>query len=169
MSQKPVSGRHKIIRFLEQAEDFILSSLLVIMILMAVLQILLRNLFDTGIVWADELIRVLVLWIGLVGAMVASRSNRHISIDVVSRYLPEKTKKAATIVTSLFTALVCAVMTRFSFSFVVMEKNDGLNAFAAVPNWVCQTIIPFSFAVISLRYFILSADLIFQLIKGEKE
>ena len=35
------------------------------------------------------LIRILVLWVGLVGAMVASREDDHIHIDLLERYLPE--------------------------------------------------------------------------------
>ena len=126
------------------------------MIFMAVLQIVLRNLFDSGILWGDELIRVLVLWIGLIGAMVASRNNHHISIDVISRYLPDQIKKLTNLMTALFTALVCAVMAYFSLAFVMMERTDGLMAFANIPAWVCESIIPVSFAIISLRYILFS-------------
>jgi len=40
---------------LYRVEDSILVGLLLLMITMAVLQIFLRNLFDTGIVWSDIL------------------------------------------------------------------------------------------------------------------
>jgi hypothetical protein len=37
-----------------------------------------------------------------------------------------------------------------------MEFADGGIAFAQVPIWFCEAIIPFAFTVISLRYFLLS-------------
>lgn len=150
---------------LQKIEDGILSGLLLVMIFIAVTQIFLRNLFDSGILWGDELVRVLVLWIGLIGAMIASRTNNHISIDVISQYLPKQTKKLTTLLTSLFTALVCGIMSWFSLNFVILEKQDGLIAFAAVPAWVCESIIPISFAIISIRYLILSITLLIQLLK----
>jgi TRAP-type C4-dicarboxylate transport system permease small subunit len=37
-----------------------------------------------------------------------------------------------------------------------MEKLDGMTAFADIPVWICESIIPVAFAVICLRYIILS-------------
>ncbi len=150
---------------LQKIEDGILTGLLLIMILMAVLQIFLRNFFESGILWGDELVRVLVLWIGLIGAMIASRNNHHISIDIITRYLPERIKPWTSLLTALFTTIVCTTMTWFSTAFVLLEKQDGLIAFAAVPAWVCESIIPISFAIISLRYLILSFHILAQLMK----
>ncbi|MEA2083128.1 MAG: TRAP transporter small permease [Thermodesulfobacteriota bacterium] len=137
-------------------EDIILIGLLVLMIGMAVTQIFLRNFFDSGIIWGDVLIRILVLWIGLVGAMTASRQDKHICIDVVTRYLPERAKHISKSVTQLVTASVCAIVTYYSLEFVRMEVEYGGNAFAAIPVWVCEAVIPAAFAVMALRHFILS-------------
>jgi TRAP-type C4-dicarboxylate transport system permease small subunit len=140
---------------LQKIEDGILVSLLLVMITMAVLQIFLRNFFDSGIVWGDSLVRVLVLWIGLIGAMVASRTDNHISIDILSRYLPDRIKSFTTLLIHIFTAVVTALMAWFSLSFVKMEMDDRLLAFANVPAWVCESIIPIAFGVISIRYIFL--------------
>jgi TRAP-type C4-dicarboxylate transport system permease small subunit len=155
----------QVIISLQKIEDCILSGLLLVMIAMAVAQIFLRNFFDSGILWGDELVRVLVLWIGLIGAMIASRNNHHISIDIISRYLSEKTKEVTTFITSLFTAVICGVMSWFSLNFVILEKQDHLIAFATVPAWICESIIPISFAIISIRYLILSFTLLIHLLK----
>jgi TRAP-type C4-dicarboxylate transport system permease small subunit len=142
--------------FLHSAEESILVGLLVLMIAMAVTQIFLRNLFEFGIFWGDILVRTLVLWIGLIGSMVASRDDNHISIDIIARYLPKRVKVVVSSLVELFTAVVCAVMVYYSLRFVKMEFEYGGTAFAQVPAWLCEAIIPFAFAVIALRYFILS-------------
>lgn len=156
MASKTTHLTEDIIRILHKIEDGILIGLLLVMIFMAVLQIFLRNLFDSGIFWGDPLVRILVLWIGLIGAMVASRSNNHISIDLISRYLKGRIKRLTTLMTAVFTSVTCAVMAYFSLAFVIMEREDGLLAFANIPVWICESIIPFSFAVISLRYLLFS-------------
>jgi TRAP-type C4-dicarboxylate transport system permease small subunit len=139
-----------------RVEDSILVGLLLMMIVMSVLQIFLRNFFAAGIVWSDVLVRVLVLWVGLIGAMVASRHGNHINIDIMDRYLSGRAKNVVKCVIELFTALVCLIVAYYSLLFVQMEFADGSASFAKVPAWLCEAIIPFAFMVISLRYFLLS-------------
>lgn len=153
------------ISYLQKLEDGILITLLLVMIIMAVLQIGLRNLFDSGILWGDGLVKVLVLWIGLVGAMIASRNNNHISIDVISRYLPVSIKKVSDFLVYTFTTAVCGTMAYFSYTFVVLEKEGGMTAFAKVPAWICESIIPIAFAVICIRYALLSLHTMTRLFK----
>lgn len=141
---------------LYRIEDGILVGLLLLMIGLAVLQIFLRNFFDAGIVWSEILVRILVLWVGLVGAMVASRQGNHINIDILDRYLPKQIKSMVKTIVELFTALICTVVAYYSFTFVQVEYADGGIIFAGVPAWVCESIIPFAFTVIALRYLILS-------------
>ena len=154
-----------ITKILQKIEDSILVALLLLMISMAVLQIFMRNMFDSGIIWGDSLVRVLVLWIGLMGAMIASRDNNHISIDVLSRYLPKQIKKLTNLIIFIFTSLICGVMAYFSLIFVIMEKQDSFMAFANIPAWACESIIPIAFAIISLRYTFLSITCIANLFK----
>ena len=139
-----------------RVEDSILVGLLLLMITLAVLQIFLRNLFDSGIVWSDVLVRILVLWVGLVGAMVASRQGNHINIDIMERFLPERAKIVVNFIVELFTAFICAIVAYYSLQFVQMEFADGGMAFARVPVWLCEAIIPFAFVVIAIRYVLLS-------------
>jgi TRAP-type C4-dicarboxylate transport system permease small subunit len=143
---------------LYRIEDGILVGLLLMMIGLAVTQIFLRNLFDSGIVWSDILVRILVLWVGLLGAMVASRQGNHINVDILDRYLPERAKPLVSIVVQLFTALICTVAAYFSLLFVQVEYADGGMLFAQIPAWVCESIIPFAFGVIAVRYFMLSFE-----------
>ncbi len=121
------------------------------MMLMAVVQIVLRNTTGAGIVWGDTLVRILVLWTGLVGAMAATRQNNHINIDVVTRHLSAGAARVVNGVTLLFASLVCFVTAWYSLAFVRMEYLFSTPAFAGVPTWACQTIIPVAFLVMALR------------------
>ena len=145
---------HCIYNFLLATETFLLLFFLLSAILLASAQILLRNFFDSGIFWADSALRILVLWIGMTGAMYASRNKKHIRIDVLSHYLPEKLRDNIWRVTELITAIVCAIVAYYSIKLIQFEYEDGLIAFANVPVWLCESIIPFAFIVMSLRYFI---------------
>jgi len=136
------------------------------MLAMAISQILMRNLFEAGIIWGDILVRILVLWVGLAGAMVASRRGNHINIDILSRYLPERAGNTVKSAVEFFTAAVCSVAAVYTLRFVKMEFDDGGMAFAQVPTWICEAIIPIAFIVIALRYFLLSLTTFLKITKS---
>ena len=133
-------------------EDALLVLILTLMILLAAGQILLRNLFDTGFSWGDPTLRVLVLWVALLGAMAATRDVHHIRIDLLSRYLPAGIRRINQRVTDLFAGAVCSLLAWHSGRFVFFEWQDGSILFAAVPAWVCELILPLGFGVMALRF-----------------
>ena len=146
------------VRALRRFEDTLLALLLTGMILLASLQIFLRNLFDSGIGWADPLVRVLVLWVGLLGALAASRDDRHINVDVLSRLLPTRVHGPVRTVTSLFTAGIAGLVAYQALRFVISEFEIGSVAFAGVRTWMLASIVPVAFGGIALRYLLLAVD-----------
>ena len=142
--------------WLHRLEDGALILALVTMLCLAVLQIILRDFFDQGLLWAESFLRVLVLWVTMLGAMVATRHNNHISIDAVSRYLPERPAQIAAILTALVSAGVCAAVAYFSFEFIQFEFEDKTIAFGRVPSWICESILPLGFGVMSVRFLALA-------------
>ncbi len=140
-----------ILRLLESG---LLVAILAAMMLLAAWQVIARNFFDTGLLWGDALVRVLVLWGAMVGAMVASRNDEHIRIDIVSRFVGDTRRPLLKRFACGFTCVVLAVFSWFSFKFVYFEYVDGVLAFAAVPAWVCEAILPIGAAVMCLRYLL---------------
>ena len=151
------NGLKKFHQFLLKTETALLVILFLSMIVIAVVQIVMRNFLGGGLIWAGPLVRVIVLWIALMGAMIASRNNQHIAIDVVVKKLPERHRMIAMRISHFFTAIICFVVAWYSFEFILVEYEYGGNAFANIPNWLCEAIIPFAFFIISIRYFIASA------------
>jgi TRAP-type C4-dicarboxylate transport system permease small subunit len=155
------SGSGALARTLEvvhRVEDAALALVLGLMILLAPLQIFLRNFFDAGITWADPLLRVLVLWVGLLGAVAASRGNRHITIDVLSKLISERAQAAVGVVIGLFTAVISAIVAYHAGRFVATEHSYESVAFSGIQAWIFEIIIPFAFGVIALRYLLYCAS-----------
>jgi TRAP-type C4-dicarboxylate transport system permease small subunit len=145
----------KVFRWLHLTEDALLVFSLLAMLVIALAQIVLRNGFDSGVLWAESFARVLVLWVAMLGAMVATRENNHISIDAASRYLPTRWQPYFAALTSLLAGLVCGIVAWYCLELVRFEYEDQTLAFAQVPNWACQIILPIGFAVMSGRFLIL--------------
>ena len=145
---------NRVLRFLGAVEDTILASVLGVMIVMAAIQIVLRNVFDTGLTWADPMLRVSVLWIGMLGAMAATRDDRQISVDALSRFLPSRWNARVRVLTDIFTTAVAGFFSWHAGRLVLEDYGSGMTAFSSVPVWVCELILPVAMAIISIRYAI---------------
>jgi len=141
-----------LLRRLHQLEDGLLVLAVVVMVAMAGLQIVLRDGFGTGLIWIDPMLRMLVLWIGMLGALVASRRGRHIGIDVLTRALPPAWRLPARGVACAFTAAVCGLLAWEAARYVGLEYGFSGTAFGDVPTWAVVTILPLAFGLIGVRY-----------------
>ena len=147
---------HRIDKAIAQAEKLIVVLLLSLMILVAFAQIVLRNFWATGLAWGDPFVRYLVLWVGFIGAALATHQGKHIKIDVLSHWLPPRANHLLQSLLNLVSAGICGLLAVAAFRFVGFEAQLGGTSFMALPAWIPQTIIPVACGIIALR-FILAA------------
>jgi C4-dicarboxylate transporter DctQ subunit len=139
-------------QMIDGVEQTLLVILLSIMILIAFFQIVLRNLFFTGLAWGDPLVRNLVLWVGFIGASIATRERKHINIDIVSRWMPPRGKPFVEIITSLFSFFVCCLLTSAALKFIKNEIQMETSTFLAIPSWIPEMILPVTFGLMTFRF-----------------
>ncbi|MBT8090158.1 MAG: TRAP transporter small permease [Gammaproteobacteria bacterium] len=139
-------------RFLETAALVMLFSA---MMLLAVGQIILREIFNTGFVWADELIKLMVLWLAMVGSIAAARENRHIRIDALSHVLPELGIQVIRIIVDLFAGFVCGVIAWQAWLYLQVEIEYADTVLVNIPAWIAHSIMPAAFLLISFRFVVL--------------
>ena len=137
---------------LGRVERFLVVVMLGIMILLAFLQIILRNVFSTGISWVDPLVRYLVLWVGFIGAGLASKEGKHITIEVFAKWFSGHASRYLKAIPHLVSAFICGLLTFAGWTFVQNEAQMGGTAFLKIPIWIPQLIIPVTFALMSLRF-----------------
>jgi TRAP-type C4-dicarboxylate transport system permease small subunit len=135
-----------------RTEQTLLVAFLGFIILIAFLQIVLRNFLSTGLDWGDSLVRNLVLWIGFIGATLATKEGKHINIDVVSRWLPSFGKNMVALITHLFSFFVCGGLTYAALKFIKNEVQMGNRTFLELPAWVPELILPVTFILMTFRF-----------------
>ena len=150
-----------------KAEDALLVALLSGMILLAFGQIVLRNFFGIGFIWTDEALRLLVLWLAVAGAVAASRSDKHINIAVLDRFLSGRAGAAKDVLIHGFSAAVCGVVCWHSFLFVRTSHEFGDLLLGDVPAWVLQAVLPLGFGLICYRYALFTVRDLPRLWRGE--
>jgi TRAP-type C4-dicarboxylate transport system permease small subunit len=152
--------------FYERLEEVVLVSLVGVMVALGFLQILFRNLISVGIVWIDPIVRHSVLWIALLGASVATRENRHISIDLLSGRVSAAHYSRIQGAVQLFSALVCLLLVYPAIRFVQNDYVAGKTLAFGIPLWFSQAVMPVAMLVMGVRFFLQGAKRLFSNHRG---
>jgi C4-dicarboxylate transporter DctQ subunit len=138
------------------AENVALLVLLGTMIGVSVFQILNRQLLGGAfsLAWADELVKMIVLWLAMVGSIAACRDNKHIRIDLVTHILSGTIVSWIKVVVDLFAAGVCAVIAWQAWRLIGEERAWGDVILGDVPLWLAHAIVPLAFALVSYRFLV---------------
>lgn len=141
----------------------LLAANLLAMVFLSGLQILLRNLFDSGLLWIDPVLRHLVLLLALTGAIAATGSKRHVQINVLGRLMRGRAQHVSGAVVAAFAGVVCIMLAHASLLLLSEEIAFPEVAFLDVPSWVIIAALPAAFSVLAWRF----AWLVFSEAAGE--
>lgn len=149
------------------AENAVMVILLGALMLLAVGQIALRIFFSFGFVWADELVKLLVLWIALVASVAASRGNRHLRIDLLSHFVAEKYARFPRLIVDIFAAVMCGLLAWHSWRYLQLTIEFEDTVLVSVPAWVAYALLPLSFGLMCYRFLLSSLGELVQLFQPE--
>ena len=82
------AGRH-----LARVEEFIARILLALLVLLVFVPAVTRT-FNRPVIWSIEIAQLLFAWLAFLGANQAMRAGAHIGVDVLTRHLPPRLRKA---------------------------------------------------------------------------
>ncbi len=144
-----------VLQFLDKGEAAILCLLLATMIILSCVQIILRTFFAGGLLWVDPLLRYLVLWCGLLGAVTATGQGRHIALDITGKRLPKRVDAAISLVSYIFCILAASGLTWAGYRFLQSEIEFGGAGPLSLPLWFWSSIFPVAFGLITIKYVLL--------------
>ena len=135
---------------LQLFENFFSVAALSLMTALPVIEMVSRQFRWTGIPGSAVVVQQLTLWIGMLGGMLASRSDRLLGLSS-SAMLPESWRAPAKVLSGTVLAAVSASLAWASYVFVKSERDSGSELLPGVPKWIALSIMLVGFAVIALR------------------
>ncbi|MCK6530660.1 TRAP transporter small permease subunit [Myxococcota bacterium] len=113
-----------------------------------------------GLVWSQTLALALMLWVGMGGASLAARGNRHLGLDVGTKLWPEHKRHVAAALGSGVTTVVCTVLLWLSLRSVVAHYGDwqatqhagGTLVGLPIPKWFAFLALPYGFSALAFRF-----------------
>ncbi|WP_376695451.1 TRAP transporter small permease [Wenzhouxiangella sp. EGI_FJ10305] len=139
-------------RSIRWIESGTLSVLFLVLLALGLIQIGFRYCTGMAPQWAEDAMGAVLLWLTMLGGVVASGRLRHARIDLVERWLPTPAVIGLRRVVFALTAFVCLALTWTSLDIVALEYEFQAVAFLDVPNWMVQAIVPIGFAMMGARF-----------------
>lgn len=142
---------HRALAWLERVENIALALLALSLILLASAQVFLRMLGE-GLIWLDPLLRALVMWTAMLGAIAATRRDKHINLDALTRTWTGLRLRIARFLAFGFGAAICVVLADASYELVKLDRESATLLIDGIPAWWTETILPVGFALMAFRF-----------------
>ena len=140
-----------VLRVAHAGEDVVAAVALAVMVILPLAEIAVRPFVTAGIPGSIPFVQHLTLSVGFLGAALAAREGKLISLATMTLVPEGRWRSAARLISATFGAAVCAILARGAVDVVAVERDLGAEIALGVPVWAVLLVLPWSFAVIALR------------------
>lgn len=104
--------------------EILMAVFLAIMIILVFLNVVLRYLFSTGLVWSEEVARLSFIYLVYLGTVGAFRDNRHLGVETLLERVPETAQKVLYTLVQAIIIWVMWLLAQGSWGLVVQSMGD---------------------------------------------
>jgi tripartite ATP-independent transporter DctM subunit len=130
-------------------EEYLLAILFALLAILPLSEIVLRRVAGVGISGSGALVQHLTLVVSMLGATLAARDGRLLSLATAT-LLGGRARAAAAMFSGIVAASVTAFLAIGSLQFALSERGGATLAYG-VPLWIVQLILPIGFSAVALR------------------
>jgi TRAP-type transport system small permease protein len=142
MEEDLLSTLNRIGQVLEKLVIYTVLLLLAVLISLVFLQVVLRFVFSSGMVWAEELDRYIFVWLMFLGITMGVYQQKHIAITVIADRMG-RFSKTLQLVVHLITGLFFAILLWQGYQFMMVSVS-GMASVLPINLGVIYSIIPVS-------------------------
>ncbi|MBP2310685.1 TRAP transporter small permease subunit [Azospirillum melinis] len=113
---------------LERITEWIMAAMLAVMVGLVFGNVVLRYIFNSGLVAAEEIARLMFVWLVFLGATVALRHQRHLGLEILQARLPFKVRRACAVIAHLMMLYALYLFVQGSW----MQLLIGMETFSTV-------------------------------------
>jgi tripartite ATP-independent transporter DctM subunit len=140
-----------VIRRLRAAEEGVAATVLLVTALLPLLEMAGRRLWGIGVPGSGPFVQHATLWVGFLGAALAARDGRLLSLATAS-FLPAGTaRRIAQVVAGGTAAAVATLLALAATTLIEITREADTVVAVGVRAWVLQLVLPVGFAAIAAR------------------
>ncbi len=139
-------------RVIDRLEEAVLALLLTAMTLLTFIQVVLRYVFNSGLLWALEGTTYMFAWLVLLGISYGVRTHAHIGIDAGVKLLPPGARRVTGLVTLALCLVFAGLMLYGSYTYEYRLYRLGVDAQdIPVARWLLALCLPLGFLLLIAR------------------
>ncbi len=143
---------------LRYGEDILAVCAFFLIAFIPALEVVSRIFRISGIPAAPVLVQHLTLWIGFIGAILATRQNKLLALTTRPLFQPEETIDLWRWFAKVVSFLVIMGLFWGSLDLLRWEFLYPINIAPNLPRWVAQIIMPLGFGLMAIQIFLKSGD-----------
>ena len=86
---------------LNNFEDLISALFISVTTILVVINIILRYIFNSGLVWSEEVATGCFVWSVFIGAVAVFKHRGHVGVDIIVKKMPQGVQKAVALITDI--------------------------------------------------------------------
>lgn len=134
---------------IERILNIILLAVLTIMVTSICIQVVGRHVFSYSPSWTEEVARMSIAWITMLGSAAVLRKNGHIAVTVVLEAVPRRLALVLTGVRDMLILVMCGGLVAYGYGFAVIGGRRSSPALE-IPMFYPFLAIPVGAALIAL-------------------
>lgn len=139
-------------QWFNRLEEALIGFLLAAMTVVTFLQVVLRYVFNSGILWGLEATTYMFGWMVLLGISYGIRVGSHIGVDVLVQQLPPGGRRLAGLLVALLSILYAVIVLVGSYNYVdTMHTLDIEADDIPVSKWILLLALPIGFSLLLAR------------------
>lgn len=139
-------------RIFNRLEEILIALLLAAMVSVTFIQVTLRYVFGSGILWGVECTGYLFGWLVLLGASYVLKKRAHIGVDALVQKLSPAWRRLLGLAATLLSLVYATIFFIGGLGYVGIMYGIGLKAEDInIERWILLSILPLGFALLWFR------------------
>jgi TRAP-type C4-dicarboxylate transport system permease small subunit len=143
----------KFLDALTRVEQSIASMLIFLLTSLVLLDVGARELFRTGLPWAQKGAVYMMIWAGFLGSLIVCQKAEHLRPEIADKFWRGRWRTPYLRLHNFSVLIFTSSLSYYSIRYVMESRELGdQNVILNMPMWILQLIIPYTFLSMSLRY-----------------
>jgi C4-dicarboxylate transporter DctQ subunit len=139
--------------YLSRLEEILIGLLIASASIILFANVIARYVLNSGIPWADEIVRYQIVWMVFLGGSVAARQGSHIGIDILVQMAPAEIGRVIRLAIHAVSVLFCCVLVYYGIELTAQSRAYGqVSTALQAPMWLFQLAIPVGGALMAVRF-----------------
>ena len=147
----------KIREYINRSENLLTIGVFSILTIFPAVEIFTRLMGSPGIPASPILVQHMTLWIGFIGAVLATRQNKLLSLTRDPLFSPDSVFSNGQWIAKNISFVIIGALFWGSINLVMIEYNYPIQISPGIYRWVIQLIMPIGFLLISFQILIKSS------------